>query len=231
MIVAAQDGTMSFYWLAIRTNYLCSIAETVTKKRRPSSDRDDAAASGDLDPGPTPWEKWNHRTAYCVEIEHPLAAPTPAGGRWLLHSQPLVVREFKFGLSRSRSIPAEATVDRIQRIHRDNDSDQGTGKAVLRETLQDAFASQLPYCDITVSMGERKYQSVIADHEWVIGLNNEVRAVQCSAPLCGALHALFSLSTGIDIALRPETYTRRDIGRRFFQNDASYRYPSHRIDS
>ena len=177
MIVAAQDGTMSFYWLAIRTNYLCSISET--KKRDSSSDRD-AAASGD--PGATHWEKWSHRTAYCVEIEHPLAAPTPAGGRWLLHSQPLVVREFKFGLSRSRTSQAEATavpVDRIQRIH--HDSDQGTGKAVLRETLQDAFASQLPYCDITVSMGERKYQSVIADHEWVIGLNNEVRAVQCSA--------------------------------------------------
>jgi hypothetical protein len=181
MIVAAQDGAMSFYWLAIRTNYLSSTAET--KRRDSHSDRDAAAASGD--PGPTPWEKWSHRTAYCVEIEHPLAAPTPAGGRWLLHSQPVVVREF--GQSRSRTIQAEAAADRIHRMH--HDSDQGTGKAVLRETLQDAFASQLPYCDIIVSMGERKYQSIIADHEWVIGLNNEVRA----APRGAALRCLRAL--------------------------------------
>lgn len=206
MIVAAQDGTMSFYWLAIRTNYLCSIAETLTKRRSDpsSSDRDAAAASDDSDPWPTPWEQWSHRTACCVGVEHPLAAPTPAGGRWLLHSQPLVVREFGLSLSGSRrTIQAEATqasVDLIQRIHHDSDSDQGTSKAVLRETLQDAFASQLPYCDITVSMGERKYQSVIADHEWVIGLNNEVRAVQYSEVHCatqsGVPHTLLILVVG-----------------------------------
>jgi hypothetical protein len=178
VITAAQDGTMSFYWLAIRTDYLCSIAET--KRRDSSSDRD--ATAGDS-PGPIPWEKWNHRTAYCVEIEHPLAAPTPAGGRWLLHSHPLVVREF--GLSRLGRTQADAAADR--RILHDYDSDQGIGKAVLRETLQDAFASPLPYCDITVSTGERKYQSIIADYEWVIGLNNEVRAAQSSVPICASI--------------------------------------------
>jgi len=157
VIAAAQDGTMRFYWLAIRTDYLCSITET---KR-------DSDAGGLR---PTSWETWSHRTACCIEIEHPLAAPTPAGARWLLHSQPLVVRDFS--LSRSKRIDGD------RRAHHE----QVVDKAVLREALQDAFASQLPYCDITVSMGGRKYQSVVADYEWVVGVNNEVRSA-CASTL------------------------------------------------
>ena len=157
VIAAAQDGTIRFYWLAIRTDYLCSIMET---KR-------DSDAGGLR---PTSWETWSHRTACCIEIEHPLAAPTPAGARWLLHSQPLVVREF--GLSRSKRI------DEDGRAHHE----QVIDKSALREALQDAFASQLPYCDITVSTGERKYQSVIADYEWLVGTNNEVRSA-CASTL------------------------------------------------
>lgn len=146
-----KDRAMTFYWLAIRTDYLCSITAT---------NRDSDAAGL----GPTSWETWSHRTACCIKIEDLLATPTPAGARWLLHSQPLVIREF--GLSRS------GRIDGDRRTHHD----QVIDKAVLREALQDAFASQLPYCDITVSMGERKYQSVIADYEWVVGLNFEMRS-------------------------------------------------------
>ena len=142
-IVAAPDGTMTFYWLAIRADYLRAIAET---KR--NSDQ------------PTSWETWSPHAACCIEIEHPLAAPTPAGPRWLVHSQPLAVREF--GLSKSRTTQAD------QRTH----GDQGVGNVVLREALQDA--SRLQYCDITVGMEERKYQSIIADYEWVVGINDEV---------------------------------------------------------
>ena len=157
VITAAQDSTMTFYWLAIRTDYLCSMTET----KRDSD-------VGGL--GPTPWETWSHHTACCLQIEHPLAAPTPAGARWLLHSQPLVVREF--GPSRP------GRIDGDRRTHHE----QVIDKAVLREALQDAFASQLPYCDITVSTGEKKYQSVIADYEWVVGMNNEVRSA-CASTL------------------------------------------------
>ena len=88
----------------------------------------------------------------------------------MLHSQPLVVRDFS--LSRSKRIDGD------RRAHHE----QVVDKAVLREALQDAFASQLPYCDITVSMGGRKYQSVIADYEWVVGVNNEVRSA-CASTL------------------------------------------------
>ena len=138
---------MSFYWLVIRPDHLCSIAEA---KRDSDSDR------------PTSWETWSLRTACCFEIEHLLAAPIPAGARWLIDSQHLVVREF--GLSRSRGIQAD------QRTHYDG---------VPREKHQDVFASQLPYCDVEVRMGGKKYQSVIANYEWVVGMNDEVR----SAPL------------------------------------------------
>lgn len=146
-VLAAQDGTMTFNWLAMRRDYLCSIADT-------TRDSDE----------PTPWEKWSVRTACCVEIEHLLAAPTPAGARWIVHSQPLVVREF--GLSCSQRI-------RANRTHLDEDESD----VVLRGALQDIFASQLPYCDI-ISVGERRYQSVTADYEWVVGINEEV----CSIP-------------------------------------------------
>jgi len=146
VIGAAKDGTMGFYWLAIRADYLCSIAEG----------KHDSDAGG-----PTSWDTWSRRTACCIEIEHQLAAPTPAGARWLLHAQPLVVREF--GLSRPGRIDDD----------RGTHHEQSIGKAVLREALHDAFASQLPYCDITVSMGERNYHSVIADYEWVVGMNHE----------------------------------------------------------
>jgi hypothetical protein len=138
---------MTFNWLAMRRDYLCSIADT-------TRDSDE----------PTPWEKWSVRTACCVEIEHLLAAPTPAGARWIVHSQPLVVREF--GLSCSQRI-------RANRTHLDEDESD----VVLRGALQDIFASQLPYCDI-ISVGERRYQSVTADYEWVVGINEEV----CSIP-------------------------------------------------
>jgi len=156
VIAGGKDGAMTLYWLAIRTDYLCSI--TATNR--------DSDAGG---PGPTSWETWSHRTACCIEMDDLFATPTPAGGRWLLHSQPLIVREF--GLSRSGRIDDRKT-----------HHDQVIDKAVLREALQDAFASQLPYCDITVSMGERKYQSVVADYEWVVGLNYEVRST-CASTL------------------------------------------------
>ena len=50
----AKDGTMTFYWFAIRADYLSSIPET----KRISSSSD----------SPTPWETWSLRTAGCFEI-------------------------------------------------------------------------------------------------------------------------------------------------------------------
>jgi hypothetical protein len=44
----------------------------------------------------------------------------------------------------------------------------------VQSASQDVFASQLPCCDI-VSVGESKYQSISADYEWVVGMNEEVR--------------------------------------------------------
>jgi hypothetical protein len=145
--LVARDGTTTFHWLAIHPDHLCSIAET-----KHDSDM------------PTSWETWSPRTACCIEIEHSSAAPTPAGTRWLVHSQPLVIREF--GLSRSKRTQAG------ERTHRD----EGIGDVVLREALQDVLASQLPFFDVAVSIGERKYKSVIADYEWVVGIIDEVRS-------------------------------------------------------
>ena len=160
MIAAAKDGTMTFYWFGIRADYLSSIPET--KRDFSSSD------------GPTPWETWSLRTAGCFEIEHPLAAPIPAGTRWLMDSQSLVAREF--GLSQSKKITAD------QKTHDDDVADD----LVRRETPRDVFASQpqLPYCDVKARMGE-KYRSVIADYEWIVGMGDGVRTV----PLCTILIA------------------------------------------
>lgn len=146
MIAAAKDGTMAFYWFGIRPDYLSSIPE----KR--SSDR------------PTPWETWSLHTAGCFEIEHSSAAPIPAGARWLMDSQSLIVREF--GLSRSKKIITD------QNTHNGGVD----GDIVRREAPQDVFASQsqLPYCDVKARMGE-KYRSVIADYEWVVGMSDRVR--------------------------------------------------------
>jgi hypothetical protein len=143
VIAAAKDGTMTFNWFGIRADYLSSIPET---KR-------DSSSSG----RPTPWETWSLHTAGCFEIEHPLAAPIPAGARWLMDSQPL---------SRSKKITTD------QKTHDDGVADD----AVRRETPRDIFSSQpqLPYCDIKARMGE-KYQSVIADYEWVVGMSTGVR--------------------------------------------------------
>jgi hypothetical protein len=138
---------MAFYWLAIRPDYLCSVAG---EKQDSGSDR------------PTSWETWSIRTACCFEIEHPLAAPIPAGARWLVDSQPLVVREF--GLSRTRRFQADQTTDYDDVVD-----------DVVREKPQSVFGSKMPYCDVKVRMGEKKYQSVIADYEWVVGMNDEVR--------------------------------------------------------
>jgi hypothetical protein len=79
-------------------------------------------------------------------------------------SQSLVVREF--GLSRSKKIRTD------QKTRNDGVADD----VVRRETPQDVFASQpqLPYCDVKARMGE-KYQSVIADYEWVVGMSGGVR--------------------------------------------------------
>jgi hypothetical protein len=158
VIAPAKDGTMTFYWFGIRPDCLSSIPET--KRDSSPSDR------------PTPWETWSVRTASCFEIEHPLTAPIPAGARWLMDSQSLVVREF--GLSRPKKIRTG------QKTHNDGVADD----VVRRETPQDAFASQpqLPCCDVEARMGER-YQSVIADYEWVVGMSNGVR----TAPLCGII--------------------------------------------
>lgn len=146
---------MTFYWFGIRADYLSSIPET----RRDSSSLD----------RPTPWETWSLRTASCFEIEHALAAPIPAGARWLIDSQSLVIREF--GLSRSKKITAD----------RKTPNDGVADDVVRHETPRDVFASQpqLSYWDVEARMGE-KYQSVIADYEWVVGMSNQVRA----APLC-----------------------------------------------
>ncbi|KAN0135795.1 hypothetical protein V8E53_006247 [Lactarius tabidus] len=126
------NGAMKLYWLTMRRDYLCSDLERGC--------------------GPTPWEMWSRRTACCVEMEHPLMAPMhwpiPAGARWLVYSQPLVVREF--GLSRAAH----------------------PGEDARHKALQDVFASQLPCCDI-VSVGESKYQSISADYEWIVGMNEE----------------------------------------------------------
>ncbi|KAI9430262.1 hypothetical protein H4582DRAFT_2103935 [Lactarius indigo] len=137
--MATQNGTMTSYWLAMRRDYLSS---------DPSSGC-----------GPTSWETWSTRMACCVEMERPLIAPIPAGARWLVYSQPLVVRQF--GLSRA---------DR--RAHPSEDA-RGVG---VREALQDVLASQLPCCDI-ISVGESKYQSISADYEWVVGMNEEYNNV------------------------------------------------------
>jgi hypothetical protein len=86
-----------------------------------------------------------------------------------MDSQSLIVREFDpSGSKRPR---------RDQKKHNDSVADD----VVHRETLQDVFASQpqLPYCDVKARMGE-KYQSVIADYEWVVGMSDGVRPV----PLC-----------------------------------------------
>ena len=184
VIAAAKDGTMTFYWFGIRPDYLSSIPET--KRDSSSSDR------------PTPWEMWSPRTAGCFEIEHSLAAPIPAGARWLMGSQSLVVREF--GLSRSKKIGTD------QKTRNDGVADD----ALRRETPQDVFAlqPQLPYCDVNARMGE-KYQSVIADYEWVVGMSGGVR----TAPLC--------------TVVKPYSYATE---RRLFKDDRSHRYPSRRID-
>jgi hypothetical protein len=183
VIAAAKDGMMTFYWFGIRPDYLSSIPE------RDSSFSD----------GPTPWETWSPRTAGCFEIEHSLAAPIPAGARWLMGSQSLVVREF--GLSRSKKIGLD------QKTRNDGVADD----VVRHETPQDIFASQpqLPYCDVKARMGE-KYQSVIADYEWVVGMSGAVR----TAPLCTIIIS--------------HTYATE---RQLFQDDRSHRYPSHRINS
>ena len=145
-LLATPNGAMTFYWLTMRRDYLCSDLDCVVSSPR----------------GPTSWETWSRRTACCVEMERPLIAPIPAGARWLVYSQPLVVREF--GLSRA---------DR--RAHRPgHDEDARGGGVDVRKALQDVFASQLPCCDI-VSVGESKYQSISADYEWVVGMNEEVR--------------------------------------------------------
>lgn len=145
VIAMAKDDTMTFYWFGIRPDFLSSIPDE-TKRDSSSSDR------------PTPWETWSLRTAGCFEIEHSLAAPIPAGARWLIDSQSLVVREF--GPSRSKKTD--------QKTRNDDVADD----IVRRETPQDVFASQpqLPYCDVKARMGE-KYQSVIADYEWVVGMS------------------------------------------------------------
>jgi hypothetical protein len=163
VIGTAKDGTMTFHWIGIRADYLSSIPET----RRDSSSSDP----------PTPWETWSLLTAGCFEINHPLAAPIPAGARWLLDSQPLVVREF--GLSRSKKITAD------QKTHNDGVADD----VARRETPRDIFDSQpqLPYCDVKARMGE-KYQSVIADYEWVVGMSVGVR----TAHLCTTIIAYSS---------------------------------------
>jgi hypothetical protein len=145
-VLQTPTGALKFYWLTMRRDYLCS----------------------DLDSGrgQTPWETWSRRMACCVEMERPLMAPIhwpiPAGARWLVYSQPLVVREF--GLSRADRRTAHPVEDS------------------RHKALQDVFASQLPCCDI-VSVGESKYQSISADYEWVVGLNEEVR-YRATACLC-----------------------------------------------
>lgn len=85
-----------------------------------------------------------------------------------MDSQSLVVREF---LSQSKKIRTD------QKTHNDGVADD----VVRRETPRDVFASQpqLPYCDVKARMGE-KYQSVIADYEWIVGMSYGVR----TAPLC-----------------------------------------------
>jgi len=185
VIAAAKDGTTTFYWFGIRPDYLSSIPET----KRDSSSSD----------CPTPWETWSLRTAGCFEIEHSLAAPIPAGARWLMGSQSLVVREFSLSLSKK--------IGTDQKTRDDGVSDD----VVCRETPQDVFASQLqlPYCDVKARMGE-KYQSVIADYEWVVGVNGGVR----TAPLC-AIIISYSYATE----------------RRLFQDHRSHRYPSRHIGS
>jgi len=188
LIVTAQDGTMAFYWLAIRPD--CLSSATAETKCDSSSDR-----------RPTPWETWSLHAACCVEIEHPLVAPTPAGARWLVHSEPLSVREM--GRSRSQS----------QRDH--HDQAVGDADVLFRHGPKDSFPSHLPYRDIPVSMGERKYESVIADYEWVVGMRHEVRFA-------------FQWTLRVNDVLPTRTL---NAGRRFFPGVTSPRYPSRRIDS
>jgi len=144
-LLTTQNGAMTFYWLAMRRDYLCSSSSS------PESDSGCAAR------GPTPWESWSARTACCVEMERPLIAPIPAGARWLVYSQPLVIREFGSSRADRGAQPVE-----------------DTRAADVREALHDVFALQLPGCDI-LSVGESKYQSISADYEWVVGMNEEVR--------------------------------------------------------
>jgi hypothetical protein len=143
-VLVSKDGDKTFNWLAMRRDYLCSVADTTI----------------DSDGPPTPWETWSERTACCVEIEHSLAAPVAAGTRWLVYSQPLVAREF--GLSHLERVQAN------QWSHHDGDVGDDP-----RQELQDIFASQLPHCEI-VSIRERRYQSLTADYEWVVGIDEEV---------------------------------------------------------
>ena len=153
-LLATPEGTITFYWLTMRRDYLCSAATTDLV----------AAASA---PPPTPWETWSRRTACCVEMERPLIAPIPAGARWLVYSQPLVVREFGLGVV--------SRADRRALHHPGGGEDlNARGADDVRKALQDVFAAQLPGCDI-VSVGESKYQSISADYEWVVGMNEEVR--------------------------------------------------------
>jgi len=140
---------MTFYWLAIRPGCLSSISIPETKRDSSSPDR------------PTPWETWSARSACCFEIEHPLAAPIPAGTRWLVDSQPSVVREFG---------PRKIRED--QRTFNDGIFDDVVHRGC--EKTQDVFASphQLPYSDFKTRIGEKKYQSVTADHEWVVRMSD-----------------------------------------------------------
>ena len=146
-LLATPNGAMTFYWLTMRRDYLCSDLECVVSSTRE----------------PTSWETWSSRTACCVEMERPLIAPIPAGARWLVYSQPLVVREF--GLSRA---------DRRAHHPGEDEDENAHGGVDVRKALQDVFASQLPCCEI-VSVGESKYQSISADYEWIVGMNEEVR--------------------------------------------------------
>ncbi|KAI0261874.1 hypothetical protein BC834DRAFT_972445 [Gloeopeniophorella convolvens] len=141
VVLIHDEGNIATYWLAIRRDYLWAQAHI-----KCGSD------------GLLPWNEWGPYASCCMDIDRPLSAPIPAGARWLVHSQSLIVREF--GLSRSRRVQADREVA------------EGPGEPILPGVLEDVFASQLPSCDIT-SVGDRKYQSVTADHEWVVGMNEE----------------------------------------------------------
>ena len=158
VITSTKDG-ITFYWFGIRSELPLFHSQQNETGFLLFNDR------------PTPWETYLGalRTAGCFEIEHSLAAPIPAGARWLVGSQSLAVREF--GLLRSKKTGTD------QKTRNDGVADG----VVRREMPQDVFSSQpqLPYCDVKARMGE-KYQSVIADYEWVVGMSSRVR----TAPLC-----------------------------------------------